>query len=313
MSNPGKQTANRTKNQNKQAWLGAVLKGLIVFFSWLPLRWNQALGTFIGTLLWWIPNSNKRVSQKNIAVAFPELTQQEQRRLVKRSLIHLGQVTTELGPAWCWPQSKLLPLIKEVEGQALLDQAREQSKGVLLLAPHIGAWEVNGMYTSTTQSSTFLYRPPNIPSVESFMVEARSRYGAKLAPTDMRGVRYLVKALKAQQLSAILPDQDPGKKGGVYAPFFGRPARTMTLVSKLIQKSDCAFLFVVMERLPKGQGYRLHVLPAEDEVASEDETLAAAALNRGVEACIRIAPEQYLWSYKRYRKPPAGVEDIYKS
>ncbi|MDG6774495.1 lysophospholipid acyltransferase family protein [Thiomicrorhabdus sp. ZW0627] len=305
--------AQSDSNQNRQAWLGGLLKGLVVVFSWMPLRMNRWFGSLIGLLMWWIPNSNKRVSEKNIAVAFPELSAEEQSQLVKRSLMHLGQVVTELGPAWCWPESKLLPLIKEVKGQAFLDQARAQNKGILLLAPHIGAWEVNGMYTSTTQESTYLYRPPNIPSVEAFMVKARSRYGAKLSPTDMRGVRDLVKGLKAQQLSAILPDQDPGERGGVYAPFFGRPARTMTLVSKLIQKSDCAFLFVVMERLPKAQGYRLHVLPAEPEVASEDEEVAAAALNRGVEACIRIAPEQYLWSYKRYRHPPEGVEDIYKA
>ncbi|MDG6778934.1 lysophospholipid acyltransferase family protein [Thiomicrorhabdus sp. zzn3] len=305
--------AKKQPIQNEQAWLGATLKGLIVLFSWLPLRLNQGIGIAIGYLLWWIPNSNRRVSEKNLQVAFPNLSDAQRKQLLKRSLLHLGQVTTELGPAWRWPQSKLLPLVKEVRGQELMDAAVAQGRGVLLLAPHIGAWEVNGMYMSALHPSTFLYRPPNIASVESFMVKARSRYGAKLAPTDVRGVRDLIKSLKASHLSAILPDQDPGERGGVYAAFFGRPARTMTLVSKLIQKSDCVFLFVVMERLPKGQGFRLHYLPAEAEVASDDENVAAAALNRGVEACIAVAPEQYLWSYKRYRKPPPGVEDIYKS
>ncbi len=305
--------ASKKTSVSDQAWLGGFLKGLVIGFSWLSLAWNQRLGRGIGWLLIWLPNSQKSIAQKNIQVVFPDLSVSEQQVLLHKNLLELGKAITELGPMWCWSEQKLLPLIKEVKGQALLDEAIENQKGVILLGPHIGSWELNAVYLSSHYPSTFLYRPPNVPSVESFMKKARARFGAKLVPTDLRGVRTLIKALKNNEVTGILPDQDPGASGGVYAPFFGRPARSMTLVSKLVQKTDCAVLFMAMQRLPNAEGYRLHFLPADADIASPDDLVATAALNAGVEVCIALAPEQYLWSYKRFRKPPPGVVDIYKS
>ena len=304
---------DKKRSINDQAWLGAFLKGLVVVFSWLSLSWNQRLGRGIGWLLIWLPNSQKRIARKNIQVVYPALSTAEQNVLLRKSLLELGKAITELGPMWCWTATQILPLIKEVRGQALLDEAITKQKGVILLGPHIGSWELNAVYLSSRYPSTFLYRPPNVSSVESFMKQARARFGAKLVPTDLRGVRTLMKALKNNEVTGILPDQDPGESGGVYSPFFDRPARTMTLVSKLVQKTDCAVLFMVMERLANAEGYRLHFLPADANIASSDELLATSALNAGVEACVVLAPEQYLWSYKRFRKPPPGVTDIYKS
>lgn len=300
------------KTVNDQAWLGAILKGLVVFFSWFPLRFNQILGAGLGYLLFWIPNENRRVAQINLSHVYTNLSKKQQTALLKSNLIETAKATLELGPAWCWDGHKLVRLVTEVKGQELIDQAVAKGKGVIFLGPHQGSWELIGTYLSALYPSTFLYRSPNIPSVEGFMVKARGRFGAKLAPTDVRGVRTLMKSLKNNEVTVILPDQDPGESGGEYAPFFGRPARTMTLVSKLIQKTDCACLFVVMQRLPKAQGYVLHVLPADEKLASEDSLEATKALNNGVEQCIALAPDQYLWSYKRYRKPPPGFENIYK-
>jgi len=256
------------KDMNDQAWLGSILKGLIVLFSWMPLRLNQILGSAIGHLLYWIPNSNRRVAKINLQQVYPNLTAKEQSSLLKVNLIETAKATTELGPVWCWDSNKLLSLIKEVKGQALIDEAVKKGKGIIFLAPHQGSWELIGPFLSALYPSTFLYRPPNVPSIEKFMVNSRGRFGAKLAPTDARGVRQLMQALKNNEVTVILPDQDPGASGGVYAPFFGRPARTMTLVSKLLQKTDCACLFIVMQRLPKAQGYVLNVLPAEERLAS---------------------------------------------
>ncbi|MEA3404908.1 MAG: lysophospholipid acyltransferase family protein [Pseudomonadota bacterium] len=305
-------SASKKPKKTDQAWVGSVVKGLIILFSWMPLSLNQVFGKAIGYLLWWIPNSNKRITLINLQVAFPDLKESVRNQLAKQSLLHLGMMVAELGPAWMWPEAKLAPLIKEIKGEALLKKARDENRGLLFLAPHIGAWEMIGPYLSSKYPCTFLYRPPNVDSVEQFMVESRERFGARLAPTDMKGIRVLIKALKSNDISAILPDQDAGEKGGVHASFFGFPARTMTLASKLMQKTDCAVLFVMMERLPNAQGYRLHILPAEEAMASVDEQEATEALNRGVEACVSRLPEQYLWSYRRYRKPPAGYENPYR-
>jgi len=300
----------------EQVWVGRLLKGFIKLFSWMPYRLTQWVGTAIGTLLYWLPsrpNNNRGITQKNLAVAYPNLTPSARKQLEKQSLIELGKVTAELGAAWCWPYQRLSPLLKEVKGQHFVDDAISQQKGIIFLAPHMGNWELIGPIVSAQHRATFLYRPPNVPSVESFMVNARARFGATLAPTNIRGVRTLIQALKKQEATVILPDQDPGESGGVYAPFYGRPARTMTLVSKLIQKTDCAVLFIVLKRLPNAQGFCLHYLPADPNIASTNELKATTALNKGVENCIQLAPEQYLWCYKRYRKPPKAIADIYKS
>lgn len=299
------------KKALKQAVVVGLAKGFITFFSWLPLWLNQSIGRFIGRLLWWLPNENRRITLVNLRLAFPDESETSRNQTAKQSLLHLGMMVTELGPAWLWPEKKIRPLIKAVKGQFLLDEALAAKKGVIFLAPHIGAWELIGPFLSTQYPSTFLYRPPNVSGLENFMVSSRGRFGAALAPTDVRGVRTLIKALKQQQVSVILPDQDAGEKGGIHAPFFEHPARTMTLASKLIQKTDCQFLFMAMERLPKAQGYRVHFLPAEPEVASQDDVVATHALNRGVEQCVRLLPEQYLWSYRRFRKPPKGTPSPY--
>jgi len=305
-------SSGKVKQRKPRVFVGKIIKALVVFFSWFTLRLNQVMGAGLGYLFYWLPNSNQRITKINIREVYPHLAIEEQQALVKSSLIETAKATTELGPAWCWPADKLLGLVKEVKGQALIDDAVAQQKGVIFLTPHIGSWELVASYLSNHYPATFLYKPPNVPSVEKFMVSARGRFGGKLAPTNTRGVRTLIKALKNNEVTVILPDQDPGESGGVYAPFLGRPARTMTLVSKLLQKTECACLFVVMERLPEAKGYTLHVLPADDKLASLDAEEATTALNKGIESCIAIAPEQYLWSYKRFRKPPPGVENIYQ-
>lgn len=317
-TNQPKKTAN--KGQNKQAWLGRLTKGLVIFFSWLPLSVNQFAGRTLGRFLWWIPNENRRNTLINLKLAFPNMAEAERQALAKQSLLQLGMMATELGPAWMWSEDKLLSLVKEVKGQEHLDKVlanlEEESgskRGIIFLSPHIGAWELTGSFLSMNYPSIFLYRQPKLDGgLKEFMLKSRERFGAELVATDMRGVRALSQALKQSKVTGILPDQDAGEKGGIHAPFFGQPARTMTLVSKLIQKTNCEYLFIVFERLPKAQGYCVHYLPAETDMASKDELLATAALNRGIEACVSIMPEQYLWSYRRFRKPPQGYENPYK-
>lgn len=299
------------KNSEHHPIQGALFKGLVRVLSWLPLKWSQRLGAAMGWLLWRLPNSAKRVSIKNIDIAFPNLSSEARALLVKQSLIETGKTATELGAIWCWPQAKKLALIKRVEGADRLAEAVAQGKGVMVLSPHVGCWEIIGHYLAEHYPTTILYRPPRIGSLDTFMRQTRQSSGVKLQPTDMSGVKGLRKALKNAEVVGILPDQDPGKSGGVVAPFFGHPANTMVLVSKLAQKSACPVFYILAERLPQAQGYVIHLLDAPANVASADEQLATTALNHGVETCVRQVPSQYQWSYKRYKNLPKSYPKIY--
>ena len=283
---------------------GALFKGLIWFFSKLPLGFNRRLGQGLGWLLWRVPNQAKRITLINLAIAYPDQEQAWREQLAKQSLVELGKTVTELGPLWLWTKEKLLPLVKEVRGLDLLEAGLAQQRGVIVLSPHLGAWELMGWYWSVNYGITSLYRPPRMASIETFMRAVRERGGAHLVPTDMSGVKALRRALKAQQIVGILPDQDPGASGGVIAPFFNQAANTMLLVAKLAQKAQCPVFYTFAERLPAAQGYRIHVIPASESVSDGDDLVAATALNQGVEQALSLCPAQYQWSYKRYKNVP---------
>lgn len=297
----------------QKAWQGTVIKGFIKLLSRLPLSIVRLLATLFAYVVYLLPTATKRTVAQNLATAFPSLAKPQRQQLVRQNLVATSKTFAELGAMWCWPQGKLLPLVKQVSGQEYLEAALQKKRGVIFIAPHTGNWELIGPYLSAQYPCTFLYAPPNVPSVEGFMVDSRGRFGAKLAATDARGVRTLMQALKNNEVTVILPDQDPGKTGGVHANFFGYPARTMTLLSKLIQKTDAVPVGMVMQRQQGiSNGFHLHFLPVDEAVASTDAQQATQTLNHLVEQCVNLAPEQYLWSYKRYRKPPAGYANIYK-
>jgi KDO2-lipid IV(A) lauroyltransferase len=290
---------------------GKFFVGLMYALSVLPLRINHALGTVFGWVSWWLPNKLRTITLQNLNIAYPQLNPAERTRLAKQSLIELGKTTTELAPLWLWQPARLLKKVADVRGLPLLEQAQQQGKGVMVLTPHFGAWELFSPYLASKSAMTALYRPPRLSSLEAFSLRARERTGATLVPTNARGVKTLRKAFAENQVSVILPDQDPGKSSGVYADFFGFPTKTMTLASRLAQTAQAAVLWGVAERLPKGRGYRIHFLPVNPAFTAPDELLAARALNEGVEQCIAIAPAQYMWSYKRYKSPPPGTPSPY--
>jgi KDO2-lipid IV(A) lauroyltransferase len=290
------------KSSKQKPIRGLLFKATIWFFSLFSLTWNHRFGALIGWFLWRTPNSAKRITVKNISIAFPEYSAEQQQELVRQSLIETGKTFTELGPIWLWAKDKKLGLIQRVEGAELLREAFGKNNGVMILSPHLGCWEVVGPYLAEHFPTSILYRPPRIGSIEGFMRAVRESSGAKLVPTDLRGVKALRRALKQNEVIGILPDQDPGKSGGVMSPFFGHPVNTMVLVSKLAAKADCPIFFTYAERLSNAEGYVLHIEPADSALASLDEFEAASALNRGVEACASHLPSQYQWSYNRFKR-----------
>lgn len=287
-----------------------LIRALLRLLALLPLRAAHAVGAGLGHLAWLLAADARRATLTNLALCMPELSPAERRRLARRSLVETGKTVAEMGALWFWSAERVRRLMREVRGAETLRAALSHGKGVICLTPHLGAWELTSQFCVEHGPITCLYRPPRMEELGDMVRTARERMGARLVPTTPGGIKTLYGALDRGESVGILPDQDAGA-GGVFAPFFGQPASTMTLVQRLVRRSGATVVLLYAERLPKGRGYRIHLEPAPEGIGDPDPQAAIAALNHGIEQCVRALPEQYQWSYKRFKTRPPGVPPHY--
>lgn len=283
---------------------------LIRVIGYLPLCLARRLGAMLGWLLWHINSREAKVTQYNIDLCFPALSSSERRQLSCSSLKETAKLAMEICVIWGNDFNWIEKKITKVHGQAILDHAIAQGKGVIVLAPHIGNWEVLGRVLPQYAPTTNLYQPPKQRFIEPLMRESRGRDGAKLAPANMRGVSQLLKALKAGGITGILPDQCPDEGGGIFSPFCGYLAYTITLVHGLLQRTDAKVILALAKRV-KG-GFELQYIEAPKEIYDADQQVSVDGLNKAIEACISIAPEQYQWEYKRFKMKAPNTKPHYR-
>ncbi|MBI3546488.1 MAG: lysophospholipid acyltransferase family protein [Gammaproteobacteria bacterium] len=288
------------------------LKSFFHLFTILPLPLAHAVGAAIGWLFVVIPNKRRDTAYINLELCFPEMRPATRRRLLRRNMIELGKFFTEIGALWTRSDRSIRRLVRRVSGEDILKKALSQKKGVILAAPHLGAWEMVGMWNSLHHPMTSMYREPPMSQMGKLMRSARERFGARLVAADKTGIRALYKALERGDIVGILPDQVPAAgSGSVFAPFFGINTSTMVLLSRLAIKTGAPVVFSYAERLPGGHGYHLHFLAAPDEIHQGDIESSAAVVNAMVEHCVRELPEQYQWIYKRFRNRPGNEKSFY--
>lgn len=269
----------------------------------LPLSVSRAIGTGIGALLWFGNTRAAKITIKNIELCFPELSVTEQRLLARQSLLETGKTAAEAGAiwrnSWQWLQAHIL----RTEGEDLLRTQLAVGKGLLVLAPHHGNWEVVAPYLASIAPLTAMYQPLKSAEMDALVLSGRSKLDISMAPTNRKGVMQLLKALQQGLIVGILPDQVPEKDaGGGIAPFFGQPALTIGLIHGLIQRTGCRVVSVFAERVTGG--FVIKVLDVDPAIYSEDQYTSLVGLNASVEACARCAPAQYQWEYKRFRRLP---------
>jgi len=285
--------------------------GLVRLFSTLPLRAAQGIGAVLGGMTALFQNRTRRVVEINLRLCFPELGEVEHRRLVRRSLIEIGKSITEIGSLWLWDAQKILGLVKGVSGEDAFREAFDQGKGIILAGPHMGAWEMAGIYLSAHYPITILYRPLRLIGLGEKVHSVRSRKGARLAATDSRGIKSLYKTLARGEVAVILPDHNPGRGMGIFAPFFTIPTNTMVLLPRLAAKDRVPVFFIYAERLARGEGFHIHFIPGDPGISDPNVVQGCTHLNAGVESCIRRHPAQYQWGYKRFRVRPEGEAELY--
>lgn len=252
-----------------------------------------------------------RVARRNLELAYPELMAHERAALHADVLRGTARQAVETLRIWTRPPARNLAMIREHDGIALFDGALASGRGLIVAAPHHGNWELLNQWLAERTDLCVLYKAPESAVGEAFLREVRACGGDRVTQVRAEGpaMRTLFQRLRAGGTVGILPDQQPKSGDGVFAPFFGVPALTMTLLSRLASRTGATVLFGWCERIGDGAepAYALHFEPAPDAIADDDPEVAAAALNAKVEHIARRDPAQYQWTYKRYTLRPSGL------
>ena len=264
--------------------------------SFLPLWLLHAAGSAIGWLAYGLSGAYRRRFADNVAAAGLRPGQ------VRGAVGQAGRMVAELPRLW-WGR----PPHWEWADGGCIARAYARGRGILFLTPHLGGFEVSPQalaadYGAAHGPMTILYRPARQAWLARQMQSARSRPHLRTAPTSLAGVRELLRALRRGEAVGLLPDQVPPDGLGLWAPFFGRPAYSMTLAARLAQQSGASVLLAWSERLPRGRGFVVHVEERSQPMPASLDA-AVAAINKDMERLVLRAPQQYLWGYARYKAP----------
>lgn len=274
------------------------MMGILRLFARIPLPVLHVLGIAMGWALYAMSPRFRRYHRGNLTAAdFCDAA------LRRKAVGETGKAAMELPAMWLLPQERSAAWVRDIVGWDLIEKAMAEGRGLILLTPHLGCWEVSAQYFSLRYPLTVLYSPPKAVSLEALMRAGRERPNMKSAPADIAGVRALYRALQRGEAIGILPDQVPGGGEGEWTAFFGRQAYTMTLAMRMAQARQAPVLVAFAERLPRGRGYRIHVEPMPAPIPGETPE---RHMNRAIEKLVGQCPAQYLWAYNRY-KVPAGV------
>lgn len=278
----------------------------------LPLSVLQALGAALAWILWWVPNSRRSTAITNVAKCFPELPPAAQRRLARESLRHEITTFVETPLVWLGPDATVRGLVKEWKGLEIFEAAMNPGTGAILLTLHQGSFEAGAIPLSATWPIAGIYKRQK-GALDDLSVQGRSRYKGVLMSSDGGNIGTQINTLTAKGYAVyIMPDQDPPRGRGVFAPFFGHLAHTPKLVARLARlRPDLPIVLMWVERLPRAQGFVVHFREPSPGLRDPDPVKAATALNADFEAFVRSRPEQYWWGYKRFRRRPPGEAPFY--
>ena len=271
-----------------------MLVTLFRLLSFLPLPLLHLLGSAFGWLVYVVAPSYRRRMRANLEVA-------GFKGALSGAVAEAGKAIVELPFVWCAAPERVARHATAENWeyvQAVLDAGR----GIVFLTPHLGCFEITAQQIALRTPLTVMYRPPKQAALKPLVEGARARHNLHLAPANLSWVRILAKTLKKGQPIGLLPDQVPQQGEGVWAPFFGRSAYTMTLPAKLAQMGDAAVILVYAERLAAGKGFVVRFVPFDGDL-SGDSAARAGAINHAMEQLIARCPAQYFWSYNRYKQP----------
>jgi len=272
----------------------------------LPWTWQRWLADGLAKLWRWRNVRESRITWRNLALAFAELNNDQRQQLHSDILRSTARQALETLYVWTHqPQHNLERHLRQRHGEALYDAALAAGKGVIVAAPHFGNWELLNQWLASRGPVAIVYAPPKKAAVDAFLQRVRGAENIQQIPAEGPAVRQILKVLKDGGAVGILPDQQPKRGDGVFVPFFGVQALTMTLVNRLAQRTGATVLYGWCERISADLQFALHIEPAPGSLADPDTEYAASVLNSDIERIVRRDLTQYQWTYNRYNiRPP---------
>ena len=292
-------------------WYAWPVLALMLVMSWMPSRVLWVLGSGLGSFVSWFPTSNRRFAERNIELCFPEMGPQDRNHLVKQHFRLTGFAMMSLSIAWFAPRWRVERFIT-MHDQHLLDEALASGKKVILLAPHFISLDMGGARLSVIRDRKFvsMYRKSRDPLLE-YLFQRRGRFGGVVVER-MASLRLIIRAIREGRIFYYLPDQDMGERASVFVPFFGIPTATVTVLSRIAETTNAVVIPCLTRILPHGRGYEVRLHPPFENFPTADPVADARYMNEQIEQWVREMPDQYMWSYRRFKTRPNNEPSLYE-
>lgn len=295
----------------KDAMTATLISGLLRFVAKLPRAWLQRMGIWLGWISYLFNSRASRVTRVNLALCLgvDATSEDALETLTKQSLIETGKTFMETPRVWFGPAERIDRWIAKVHSESTLIDLIKADTGTVILLPHLGNWELFNVAMRRYGRMTALFSPPRQPYLKPLLSAVRLHHGNHMVPANRRGVSTLYRTLQSGGTVVVLPDQVPAN--GCYAPFFGHAALTDALTGRLLKKTGARAVGAAMVRRDDG-AFELHIIEPDPSIYDADSDVSARAVNQLVERCVDLAPTQYQWEYKRFRKRPVGEPKVYR-
>jgi KDO2-lipid IV(A) lauroyltransferase len=292
-------------------WPSWLLVGAFRLLGRLPFPLLWAAGTSLGRLSYHLAGSRRRVARRNIETCFPALSERERDRIVARHFGWLGVAAVTQGVAWGISRQRLAKLVK-IRGREEIDALLSEGRSVIVMVPHFVGLELGGAaFSALVHPGAYMYQRIRNAVIDAQMRRSRTQFGS-LAVERKDALRALVREIRKGTPFFYLPDQDPGRLRGTFAPFCGIAAATVPMLSRFAQLTDGIVIPLYARFLPRGRGLELIFDPPLDPFPTGDLAADTALMNRIIEQRMRTMPEQYFWVHRRFKTRPAGEPPFYE-
>lgn len=287
------------------SWLGlAGMRVLVV----LPYSIQRTIGFSIGYLFYWLGKYRREVVQTNIKLCFPELDADQQKKLVIEHFKAVGMGLVEIAMNWWCSEDRLRKMV-EFKNYHYVEQALEQGKGVIILGAHYTTVEVSARFITLDNKFAASYQTMRNPLFDHYTMQARYRNFDQVFARDE--IRQTIRYIKKNNIVWIAADQDTGAENSEFVPFFGQLAATQTVPSRLAKITKAAIIPYISKRLEGSKGYVMEFFPPLEDFPGESPKEDVTRTNKILEDLVKQAPEQYLWTHRRFKTRPEGEQKLY--